>query len=98
MTELFKHHKKRLHDLVKKKKTPDFIAGYEKIKDNWAEFLKYFTELEQFKKRSETNKENAALKKYHQVMSPGGCKTNRAKWQAAEVELIRKGIRLGTHG
>ena len=34
MAELFKHHRKRLHHLVKKNKTPDFTAGYEKIKDH----------------------------------------------------------------
>jgi hypothetical protein len=41
MAELFKNHKKRLHSLVKKKKTPDFNAGHEKVKDHWAKFVKY---------------------------------------------------------
>jgi hypothetical protein len=95
MAELFKHHKKRLHDLVKKKKTPDFTGGYEKIKDHWAEFVKY-TESEEFKKRSATNKANAALKKYHQITGPCGYRANRPKWQAAEAELVSKGIQIGT--
>ena len=94
MAELFKNHKKRLRVLIKKDKTPDS----EKVKNHWNEFVKYNTESEEFKKRSATNKANAALKKYHQVMGPGGYRANRPKWQATEAELIRKGIRLGTHG
>ncbi|KAM0900935.1 hypothetical protein ACQ4PT_020321 [Festuca glaucescens] len=96
MAELFKNHKKRLHhDFVKQKKTPDFTGGYEKIKDQWPEFVKY-TESEEFKKRSATNKANAALKKYHQITGPGGYMANRPKWQAAEAELVSKGIQIGT--
>ena len=34
MAELFKHHKKKLRSLIKKKKTPDFNAGYDKVKDH----------------------------------------------------------------
>ncbi|KAK1646774.1 hypothetical protein QYE76_064579 [Lolium multiflorum] len=94
MAELFKNHKKRLRGLIKKKKTPDS----EKVKNHWDEFVKYSTESEEFKKRSETNKANAALKKYHQILGPGGYRANRPKWEAAEAELTRKGIRLGTHG
>ncbi|KAK1670452.1 hypothetical protein QYE76_058611 [Lolium multiflorum] len=94
MAELFKNHKKRLRGLIKKKKTPDS----EKVKNHWDEFVKYNTESEEFKKRSETNKANAALKKYHQILGPGGYRANRPKWEAAEAELTRKGIRLGTHG
>ena len=44
MAELFKNHKKRLCSLIKKKKTPDFNAGYEKVKDHWGEFVNYSTE------------------------------------------------------
>ena len=94
MAELFKNHKKRLRGLIKKKKTPDS----EKVKNHWDEFVKYSTESEEFKKRSETNKANAALKLYHQILGPGGYRANRPKWQAAEAELTSKGIRLGTHG
>jgi hypothetical protein len=64
MDELFKHHKKRLRGLIKKKKTP----VSEKVKDHWGEFVKYNTESEEFKKRSSTNKANDALKKYHHVL------------------------------
>lgn len=60
--------------------------------------MKYSTESEEFKKRSKTNKANAALKLYHQILGPGGYRANRPKWHAAEAELTRKGIRLGTHG
>ena len=76
MAELFKHHKKRLRRLIKVKKTPDS----EKVKNHWDEFVKYSTESEEFKKRSATNKANAALKKYHQVTGPGGYRANRPKW------------------
>ncbi|KAK1660581.1 hypothetical protein QYE76_048740 [Lolium multiflorum] len=94
MAELFKSHKKRLRRLIKIKKTPD----NEKVKTHWEEFVKYSTESEEFKRRSEINKANAALKLYHQILGPGGYRANRPKWQAAEEELTRKGIRLGTHG
>lgn len=94
MAELFKSHKKRLRRLIKLKKTPDS----EKVKNHWDEFVKYSTESEEFKRRSEINKANAALKLYHQILGPGGYRANRPKWQAAEAELTSKGIRLGTHG
>ena len=76
MAELFKNHKKRLRGFIKIKKTPDS----EKVKDHWGEFVKYSTESEEFKKRSATNKANAALKKYHQILGPGGYRANRHKW------------------
>ena len=43
MAELFKIWKKRLvAEFVKKDKTPDFDQGtYVKIKDQWADFVKY---------------------------------------------------------
>ena len=94
MAELFKSHKKRLRRLIKLKKTPDS----EKVKSHWDEFVKYSTESEEFLRRSEINKANAALKLYHQILGPGGYRANRPKWQAAEAELTSKGIRLGTHG
>ncbi|KAK1602397.1 hypothetical protein QYE76_018960 [Lolium multiflorum] len=94
MAELFKSHKKRLRRLIKIEKTPD----NEKVKTHWEEFVKYTTESEEFKRRSEINKANAALKLYHQILGPGGYRANRPKWQAAEAELTSKGIRLGTHG
>jgi hypothetical protein len=68
MAELFKSHKKRLRRLIKLKKTPDS----EKVKNHWDEFVKYSTESEEFKRRSEINKANAALKLYHQILGPGG--------------------------
>ncbi|KAK1691850.1 hypothetical protein QYE76_008547 [Lolium multiflorum] len=96
MAKLFKNHKKRLYqDFVKQKKTSDFTGAYEQIKDHWPEFVKYKLS-DEFKKRSETNKANAALKKYHQVMGPGGYRANRPKWQKAEAELIRRGIQIET--
>jgi hypothetical protein len=44
------------------------------------------------KKRPEINKANANLKIYHHVMSPGGYKSNRHKWEKVEKELIKKEI------
>jgi hypothetical protein len=57
-----------------------------------------FKQSDEAKKRSETNKANAALKKYHQVTGPGGYKANMPKWEKAEAELINKGISIGTEG
>ena len=47
-------------------------------------------------KRSETNKANAKLKKYHHVTGPGGYKSNMPKWEKSEAELINKGIDIET--
>ena len=42
MAELFKNWKKRLNiEFVTKNKTPDFDKGYEKIRDDWEEFVAY---------------------------------------------------------
>ncbi|KAK1645650.1 hypothetical protein QYE76_063455 [Lolium multiflorum] len=92
MAVQFNGYKKKLDNLfVKEKKTPDFNGPYEKIKDHWEEFVKYKTS-ERAKKRSATNKKNAANKMYFHTMGRGGYKAGRPKWEKWENDLIEKGI------
>ena len=75
-----------------KEKTPDFTTGaYEKIKDYWADFVAYKTSAPA-KKKSETNKQNAAKKQYHHTMGQGGYKASKPKWEKLESSLMAKGI------
>ena len=53
--------------------------------------MEYKTSAEALK-RSEINKKNVALKKYHHVMGTGGYKGARPKWEKTENDLIDKGI------
>ena len=76
---------------VKEKKTPDFNGPYEKIKDQWDEFVAYKTS-ERAKKMSATNKKNAANKKYFHILGQEGYKAGTPKWKKMEDELIRNGI------
>jgi hypothetical protein len=41
---------------------------------------------------SETNKENAAKKKYHHKLGPGGYKTAAPKWEKDEATMVENGI------
>ena len=93
MGDLFKNWKKNLNlDFVQKGLTPDWKLGkYSKIKNQWADFVKYKTSEEALK-RSKINKENAAKKVYHHVMGRGGYKTLRPKWEKMEKDLVEKGI------
>ena len=53
MADQFKNWKKRLFVLfVNKDKTPNFQGGYEKLKDQWPDFVKY-KKSEEAKKKSE---------------------------------------------
>ena len=61
-----------------KDKTPDLGHGYEKIKDDWAEFVVYKKSEDALKKPA-TNKRNACMLKYHHVMGPAGYAGNKAK-------------------
>ena len=53
--------------------------------------MEYKTSAEALK-RSEINKQNAALKKYHHVTGTGGYKGARPKWEKTKNDLIDKGI------
>ena len=92
MAEQFKNWKKRLHtDFILKDKTPDFDHGYEKIRDYWEEFVTY-KKSEEALQKSETNKANAAKKKYHHTMGPAGYAFSMPKWEKLEADLLAKGI------
>ena len=53
MADQFRHWKKRLvAEFVNKDKTPKFEGAYEKIKDQWPDFVKY-KKSEEAKKKSE---------------------------------------------
>ena len=92
MAELFNKYKKRLYtDYVLKGKTPDFDRGYEKIRDYWDEFVAY-KKSEAALAKSEINKANAAKKKYHHNMGPGGYARSMPKWDKMEKDLLDQGI------
>ena len=62
MVEAFWNFKKNLtRDYVNKNKTPDFNGQYEKLKDDWPEFVRQ-KKSEHFTEISRKNKENAAKK------------------------------------
>ena len=72
MAEAFRNFKKNLtRDYVNKNKTPDFNGQYEKLKDDWPEFVRQ-KKSEHFKEISRKNKDNAAKKQYHHILGPGG--------------------------
>jgi hypothetical protein len=71
-------------DYVLKKKNLEFTGANEKIKDHGAEFVLFKHSCEA-KKRSETNKANVALKKYHHITGSGGYKSNMPKWEKIEA-------------
>ena len=55
MAEQFANWKKRLYkDFVLQEKTPEFTGAYEKLGDQWEEFVKY-KKSDEAKKRSATN-------------------------------------------
>ena len=59
MAELFRNHKKTLYrKYVTKKITPDFTGAFEKLREQWSEFVAY-KESSVAKERSIKNKENA---------------------------------------
>jgi hypothetical protein len=98
MAEAFRNFKKNLaRDYVDKKKTPDFNGQYEKLKDDWPEFVRQ-KQSEHFKAISEKNKANAAKKTYNHIMGPGGYRLSEPKWQKMEDDLREREIPLGTEG
>jgi hypothetical protein len=68
-----------------------FTGAYEKIKNHWADFVKY-KNSEEAKKRSATNKANAEQKEYHHNMGAAGYKGKRPQWEKLKADLIEKGI------
>ncbi|KAK1677171.1 hypothetical protein QYE76_038019 [Lolium multiflorum] len=92
MATQFNSYKKKLDkDFVQQKKTPDFNGPFEKIKDQWDEFVKYKTS-ERAMTRSATNKTNASKKMYFHTLGQGGYKAGWPKWKKREDDLIGKGI------
>jgi hypothetical protein len=98
MAEAFRTYKKILADkYVKNGETPDFNGQYEKLKDDWPEFVRK-RQSEQFKAISEKNKVNATKKTYNHIMGPGGYRLLEPKWQKMEDEQRQRGIPLGIEG
>jgi len=96
MAEQFNKYKNRLHKAyVKDKKVPKFEGTLEKQRAHWDSFLEY-KNSEIAKQRSEKNKENAAKKKYHHKLGPGGYGSAEPKWAKAEAELRKKGVTPST--
>nr|BDI54562.1 transposon protein, putative, CACTA, En/Spm sub-class [Triticum aestivum] len=91
MASLMRMWRKELNQFVEKKKTPEFIGKYEKIKDHWPTFVAHKTSKKS-KKMSATNKKNAAKKKLNHRMGSGGYLKARPKWSKAEHDLLEKGI------
>jgi hypothetical protein len=88
----FKDYKKRLNlDYIQKNKTPDFTGATEKLKDQWADFVKYRTS-ETAKKRSAINKINAAKKTYHHCMMSAGYKGVIPRMEKEENDLVDKDV------
>ena len=95
MATLFRRWRKELNHFVDKKKTPEFIGKYEKIKDHWPAFVAHKTS-EKSKKMSATNKQNVAKKKLHHRTGSGGYLVARPKWSKTENDLVHKGIKPET--
>ena len=51
-----------------------------------------YNKSEEAQKKSEQNKANAAKKKYHHTMGPGGYAFSMPKWEKLEADLLAKGI------
>lgn len=93
MADAFRAYKKRLYKVfVVEKKPLKFEGAYEKIKDQWADFVKYRTEDEKAIQRRATNKANAEKKTYHHNLGPSGYRANRPKWEKLEQDLVDRGI------
>src|SRR3990170_3192474 len=96
MADLFRRWKKELNTMfVDKGKTPEFTGRFEKIRDHWPAFVAYKTS-EKGKIVSETNKNNAAKKKFHHRTGSGGYLKARPLWDKAEKDLLAKGVQPAT--
>ena len=98
MAEAFRGFKKMLYaKFIAKKRTPVFEGAYEKLRQQWPEFVA-FKASERAKEMSEKNKKNAEKKEHHHVLGPGGYVRAVPKWESMENELRNKGITPGTEG
>ena len=96
MAQQFNNWKKRMNnDYIQKGKTPEFIGVNEKLKAQWEEFVEYKNSQE-FKNRSEKNKENASKKKYHHNMGSGGYARVEPMMDKDEEELLAKDVQPET--
>ena len=96
MAELFGRWKNELKSsFVNKDLTPSLSGKYEKIKDQWPEFVTK-KKSERAAKMSATNKKNAAKKKHHHRTGSGGYLKARLFWEKAENDLLDKGVELET--
>jgi hypothetical protein len=94
MAEAFRGFKKMLYA---KKKTLVFEGAYEKLRQQWPEFVA-FKASERAKEMSEKNRANAEKKEHHHILGPGGYKSAVPKWEAMENELRNRRITPGTEG
>jgi hypothetical protein len=76
-------------------KAPEFTGPNEFLRDHWDAFVEY-KESELGKLRSKKNQLNAAKKKYHHKLGPGGYKRAEPKWDMQETVLREKGIEQET--
>ena len=81
--------------ISKEKTVPRFEGPLEKQKNHWPAFLA-FKESEEGRKRSQTNKANAAKKVYNHTMGSGGYKAALPKFDKLEEDLRAKGITPAT--
>jgi len=96
MAEQFNKYKNKLYrQYVKDNKAPEFTGTLERQRAHWPAFLEY-KDSEVAKERSAKNKENAAKKKYHHKLGPGGYRTAEPKWDQAEAAMRDKGITPAT--
>ena len=93
----FKDWKKRLNlKYVQNNLTPNFKGATEKIKDQWANFVKYKTS-EPAKKRSAINMINAAKKTHHHCMGSAGYKGVIPVMEKEEADLLDKEVEPETY-
>jgi hypothetical protein len=97
MAAQFNNHKKRLWTAYVNadRQAPKFTGPNENMRDHWDAFVEY-KESELGKLRSDKNKINAAKKKYHHTLGPGGYKIVEPKWDMQEATLREKGIKPET--
>jgi hypothetical protein len=93
MAIAFNNHKKNIWAAYVRagKQTPEFKGTLEKARDHWDAFMK-FKESELAQERSRQNKINAAKKKWHHTLGPGGYQVALPKWDLAEQKKMDAGV------
>ena len=92
MGELFRQWKKRLWATYKKEKKPPAFTGYLlQQEENWKKFVEH-KNSEDFKAKSEKNKENAKKKIHHHKTGRGGYRTAMPKWGKLEAEMVANNV------